>query len=120
MSGQLLRTPPGTGKSACGEPCVDWQRYSGDETARIRRQKDRRVRNILRCNNRDREEVLRGEHSGKVLEELTELFVHHHGCVHPGGVNGVAADSVCSERRRIDTHEADHAMLGRGIADEAG
>src|SRR6185437_6862812 len=49
---------------------------------------------------------------------LHDVVDHHRG-VDPGGVHRVDTDAVRGQRVRVGAHQADHAVLGGGVAQAA-
>src|ERR1700749_323433 len=100
------------------EAGVDRERDAGDVARVVGDQPDDRVGDVDRLDHRDRQRVGHRVAQGRVLgQELLHGVVDHHRGVDPGGVHGVDPDRVRGQVVGVGAHQADHAVLGGGVAE---
>src|ERR1700733_13568138 len=102
------------------EAGVDGERHPGDVAAVVGDEEQDRVGDVDRLHQVNRQRVHhRLAHRRVLLQELLHDVVDDHGRVHTGRVHRVYADAVLGEDVGVRAHEADHAVLGRGVTEPA-
>src|SRR3954451_11007568 len=125
MKATLPSTRPATGSPSLGDPSgVHLVQRSGDVAAGVGGQVEHRLADVDGLDPRHLEQVEPGEGLPDVVllrrlevrpEEPERVLVEHQGRGHVRRVDGVDPDAVGGELDREAPHQADHAVLRRGV-----